>query len=74
VACDVGAESAMMFLTAWCDKLVLYKNSKGETPLHRAIARVEDTKTLWSVRHLLLKGSSRTDRDMLGRSPSDLAS
>jgi ankyrin repeat protein len=66
------AETATAYLLAWnCD--VNSTDSNGLTPLHLAVKSSEEIKSSRSVRHLLIKGASRSIRDKLGRTPLDIA-
>jgi len=70
-ACYAGAESSVAYLLAWKAE-VNAVDINGISPLQLAIKSAEELKSSRSVRHLLIKGADRNNRDKNGRTPMDI--
>ena len=70
-ACFAGSDTAIYYLLAWGFD-VNAQDNVGNTPLHLAIKSAEHFPNTRSIKELLIKGSSRTIKDKLGRTPADM--
>ena len=61
----------MAYLLAWKAE-VNAVDINGISPLQLAIKSAEELKSSRSVRHLLIKGADRNNRDKNGRTPMDI--
>ena len=63
---------ALSYILAW-NPIIDMPDSQGLRPLHLAVKASEDLKSTRSIKHLLIRGASRSVHDLKGKYPMDFA-